>query len=148
MIASSKAPGASRCNRCWKPTASRFVGRETSGAVAGFTKRQHEGHCGAVVAAPGLFGDGHEYSSGLNYLQYIVPQALTNAIPDVMLILIGANWTQIGYDDSGWSNGVARLGCGDSVAATTVSYGPQSNNKYVTLRFEFSDFGLWRIRCF
>jgi lysophospholipase L1-like esterase len=255
-----------------------FVGRETSAAAAGFTKRQHEGHCGAVVASPGLFGDGHQYSASQNYLQKIVSEAFTNAIPDVMLILIGANdigngrnpflvatnhvatllniifsnapnvtvvlakatrqenytgpvnganipiynamlqavvnqrralgqkvcladlysavtypanfsdglhpnatgmqqaanewlarlqtitiqtnlivtnfiygganweyndkgqdlgtnWTQPGYDDSGWSNGVARLGYGDSADATTVSFGPQSNNKYVTTYF-------------
>lgn len=253
-----------------------FVGRQTSTASPGFTKLKHEGYCGAVVAAPGLFG-AHQYSSAQNYLQYIVPQALTNAIPDVMLILIGANdigngrnpyllatnhmatllniifsnapnvtvvlakatrqenvfvsaganipiynaalqavvnqrralgqkvyladlystvtyptlfsdglhptaaglqlaanewlarlqtitvrtdlvntvlingganwkyhdkgqdlgtnWTQIDYDDSGWSNGIARLGYGDAATATTVSYGPQSNNKYVTTYF-------------
>jgi lysophospholipase L1-like esterase len=31
------------------------------------------------------------YTAALNYLQYIAPQAFTSAIPDVMLILIGAN---------------------------------------------------------
>ena len=48
---------------------------------------------------------------------------------------LGTSWTQPGYDDSAWSNGVARLGYGDSAAATTVSFGPQSNNKYVTTYF-------------
>jgi lysophospholipase L1-like esterase len=253
-----------------------FVGRQISSPAAGFTKLQHEGYCGAVVAAPGVFS-AHQYPSLQNYLQKIVPDALTNAIPDAMLILIGANdigngrnpflvatnhmstlldiifsnapnvtvvldkatrqenyagtiatnipiynaalqavvnqrralgqkvyladlysvvtypanfldglhpnaaglaqvanewlvrlqaitirtnlvtavlinggatwkyndtgqdlgtnWTQVDYDDNGWSNGVARLGYGDSVTATTVSYGPQSTNKYVTTYF-------------
>lgn len=255
-----------------------FVGRNTSTAAAGFTKLKHEGHCGAVVAAPGILSDGR-YTAALNYLQYIAPQAFTNAIPDVMLILIGANdiyngrnpllvatnnvdtllniifsnapnvtvvlakatrlenypggaspglnipiynaalqglvnqrralgqkicladlysvvdypanfsdglhpntngmkqaaqewlarlqtitiqtnlivtnfiygganweyndkgqdlgtsWTQPGYDDSAWSNGVARLGYGDPATVTTVSFGPQANNKYVTTYF-------------
>jgi GDSL-like Lipase/Acylhydrolase family len=48
---------------------------------------------------------------------------------------LGTNWAQINYDDSGWSNGVARLGYGDSATATTVSFGPQSANKYVTTYF-------------
>ena len=258
-----------------------FVGREFSTRSGAFTKTNHEGHCGAVVAAPGLFGDGHQYSSTQNYLQHIVPQAFTNAIPDVMLLLIGANdigngrnpwlvatnhvstllniiysnapnvtvilakatrlenysgsvnganipiynaalqavvnqrralgqkayladlysavayptmfsdglhpnatgmlaaakewlarlqtiavqtniivtnfiydganwkyndtgqdlgtnWAQPGYDDSGWSNGPARLGYGDPATATTVSFGPQTNNKYVTTYFRRS----------
>jgi len=45
---------------------------------------------------------------------------------------LGTNWTQAAYDDSGWSNGIARLGYGDATTATTVSYGPQAANKYVT----------------
>jgi hypothetical protein len=48
---------------------------------------------------------------------------------------LGASWTLGDYDDSGWSNGIARLGYGDPATATTVSYGPQSNNKFVTTYF-------------
>jgi hypothetical protein len=256
-----------------------FVGRQASTAIVGFTKRQHEGYCGAVIAPPGIF-PAHQYSASLNYLQKVVPDALTNAIPDVLLILIGANdignarnpllvatnhmatlldqifssapnvhvilakitrqdnygspanaanipiynaalqalvkqrralgqkvyladlysvvpyalfpdglhpnstglalmaqewltriqsitsrpdlfttvfidagatwkyndsgqdlgtnWTQPNYNDSAWSNGVARLGYGDSVAATTVSFGPQATNKYITTYFRRS----------
>lgn len=47
----------------------------------------------------------------------------------------GTSWAQTNYDDSGWSNGVARLGYGDLVSATTVRYGPQSTNKYITTYF-------------
>ena len=34
----------------------------------------------------------------------------------------GTNWAQPDFDDSGWSNGIARLGYGDPATATTVSY--------------------------
>jgi GDSL-like Lipase/Acylhydrolase family len=51
---------------------------------------------------------------------------------------LGTNWTQTAYDDSGWSNGIARLGYGDQATATTVSYGPQANNKFVTTCFRRS----------
>ncbi len=48
---------------------------------------------------------------------------------------LGTNWAQPGYDDSSWSNGIARLGYGDPTVATTVSFGPDPNNKYVTTYF-------------
>jgi lysophospholipase L1-like esterase len=51
---------------------------------------------------------------------------------------LGTNWTQINYDDSGWSNGVARLGYGDIVNATTVNFGPDPDNKYTTTYFRHS----------
>ena len=63
-----------------------FVGRRTSTVMPpAFTKVQHEGWCGAVVAPPGIF-----YGTD-NYMYNRVPAALSNSIPDVMLILIGAN---------------------------------------------------------
>lgn len=258
-----------------------FVGRQSSSPATGFTKVNHEGYCGAVVAPPGVFA-AHEYGLLQNYLQNVVPGALiTNPNPDVILILIGANdigrgrnpyqvatndmatllgmifsnapnaqvglakitslqnaglgyavnssnapvynavlqklvndrralgqnvfladqysavdfntmfmsdhvhpnatglqaiarewltrvqaitfrddlvtsvlinggatwkyndtgqdlgttWSQTNYDDSGWSSGIARLGYGDAVAATTVSYGAQATNKNVTTYF-------------
>lgn len=48
---------------------------------------------------------------------------------------LGTSWSQTNYDDSGWSNGIARLGYGDSVAATTISYGAQVTNKNETAYF-------------
>ncbi len=266
-----------------------FVGRQTSTTNTTFTKGRHEGYCGAVIAAPGVFG-AHQYATLSNYLQKIVPDALMIASnrPDAVLILIGANdlgtgrdpyvvatnhmaallnlifsnapdanvilakacslldgasfngsvygnyatnvpvynamlqklvnerralgqnvfladmysavdfntmfnsdhvhpnslglqaiakewlsrlqtitfrtnlvtttfinggalwkyndwglnpgtnWTRPDYDDSGWSNGIARLGYGDAAVATTVSFGPQSNNKFMTTYFRRS----------
>src|SRR5271166_1234329 len=38
-----------------------FVGRYASLAAPGFTKRLHEGFCGAVIAPPGVFGPVHGY---------------------------------------------------------------------------------------
>lgn len=51
---------------------------------------------------------------------------------------LGTNWAQPNYDDSGWSNGLARLGYGDPATATTVSFGPDANNKFVTTYFRRS----------
>jgi lysophospholipase L1-like esterase len=48
---------------------------------------------------------------------------------------LGTNWMRLDYDDSGWSSGPARLGYGDLVFATKVSYGPASNNKHPTTYF-------------
>ena len=67
-----------------------FVGRQSSSASGSFTKTLHEGYCGAVIAPPGVFG-AHQYSLTDNYLQKIVPDALTNITPDLVLVLIGAN---------------------------------------------------------
>ena len=50
----------------------------------------------------------------------------------------GTNWAQPGYDDSGWSHGIARLGYGDLATATTVSFGPDPTNKFVTTYFRRS----------
>ena len=47
----------------------------------------------------------------------------------------GTGWTQLNYDDSAWSHGVARLGYGDATVATPVSYGPDANNKHITTYF-------------
>lgn len=51
---------------------------------------------------------------------------------------LGTNWAQPGYDDGGWSTGVARLGYGDPATATTVNYGPEATNKFVTTYFRCS----------
>jgi hypothetical protein len=48
---------------------------------------------------------------------------------------LGTNWTAPDYDDSGWSDGPARLGYGEKAAATTVSYGSASTNKNPTTYF-------------
>ncbi len=49
--------------------------------------------------------------------------------------LPASNWATAAYNDSGWSNGVAQLGYGDDDEATTVSFGPDAGNKYVTTYF-------------
>jgi len=51
---------------------------------------------------------------------------------------LGANWTQPNYDDSGWNHGLARLGYGDPATATTISFGPDATNKFVTTYFRRS----------
>jgi hypothetical protein len=46
----------------------------------------------------------------------------------------GPNWAQPDFDDSGWSNGIARLGYGDAGTVTTVNYG-SVGNRYVSTYF-------------
>jgi hypothetical protein len=47
----------------------------------------------------------------------------------------GTAWTAPTFDDTSWSSGTAELGYGDGDEATVVSFGPDSNNKYVTTYF-------------
>lgn len=47
----------------------------------------------------------------------------------------GTNWSQPGFNDSTWSNGLARLGYGGDGEVTTVRYGANANNKYITTYF-------------
>jgi len=69
-----------------------FVGRQNSTVVGSFTQTAHEGYCGAVIAAPGVMSSAvHGYPGTNVCLADIVPDALTNITPDLMLILIGVN---------------------------------------------------------
>jgi hypothetical protein len=47
----------------------------------------------------------------------------------------GTAWRGTSFNDSAWATGAAELGYGDGDEATTVSYGPNANNKYVTTYF-------------
>jgi lysophospholipase L1-like esterase len=69
------------------------VGRYYSTAQSGFTKLRHEGFCGSVIAAPGMFGPVHGYASQDNYLLRTERDGLSIAMnrPDLVLVLIGAN---------------------------------------------------------
>jgi lysophospholipase L1-like esterase len=51
---------------------------------------------------------------------------------------LGTNWSQPGYDDSGWASGTARLGYGDPTVFTTVSFGTNASNKHITTYFRDS----------
>ncbi|MCA9214580.1 MAG: lamin tail domain-containing protein, partial [Planctomycetales bacterium] len=46
----------------------------------------------------------------------------------------GTAWRDPGFDDSSWKSGRAELGYGDT-QVTTVGFGPNSSNKYVTTYF-------------
>ncbi|MBI3910466.1 MAG: fibronectin type III domain-containing protein, partial [Armatimonadetes bacterium] len=50
----------------------------------------------------------------------------------------GTAWRATGFNDSAWNVGNAQLGYGDGDEATVVSYGPNSNNKYITTYFRRS----------
>lgn len=78
-----------------------FIGRQSSPISGGFTKPQHEGYCGSVVAAPGVMTSAvHGYAGPDVYLQKIVREALTNTTPDLVLVLMGAN--DIGRGRNPW----------------------------------------------
>jgi hypothetical protein len=47
----------------------------------------------------------------------------------------GINWYSVSFNDNGWSSGQGELGYGDGDEQTTVSYGSNSNNKYITTYF-------------
>jgi hypothetical protein len=48
---------------------------------------------------------------------------------------VAANWSEPGFDDSGWPMGAAPLGYGDPHIATQVSFGPNQGSKYITTWF-------------
>jgi predicted MPP superfamily phosphohydrolase len=50
----------------------------------------------------------------------------------------GTAWYGTGFDDSSWASGDAELGYGDGNEVTTVSFGPDANNKYPTTYFRHS----------
>jgi hypothetical protein len=50
----------------------------------------------------------------------------------------GTNWRLPDFNDTSWKNGPAQFGYGDADEATTVSYGPAANNKFVTTYFRKS----------
>ena len=44
----------------------------------------------------------------------------------------GTAWRAASFNDSSWSSGPAQLGYGDGDEATTLSFGPDTNNKFIT----------------
>jgi len=48
---------------------------------------------------------------------------------------LGTNWSQPNFDDSTWTQGAGRLGYNTFGVTTTVGYGPDSSNKYITTYF-------------
>lgn len=47
----------------------------------------------------------------------------------------GTAWRTSALNDSTWASGTAELGYGDGDETTVISYGPNSNNKYITTYF-------------
>ena len=65
----------------------------------------------------------------------------------------GTAWRASAFVDSGWASGPAPLGYGDPHIVTTNSFGPDSNNKYITTYYRRSftvtnpsEFGSLRVR--
>src|SRR5262249_22416685 len=49
-----------------------------------------------------------------------------------------ASWTSNNFNEAGWKTGTAELGYGDGDETTTVGYGGNANNKYITTWFRNS----------
>ena len=47
----------------------------------------------------------------------------------------GVDWRAPNFDDSGWKSGLAQLGYGDGDETTTIEYGGDENNRFVTSYF-------------
>ena len=47
----------------------------------------------------------------------------------------GTAWYAVGFNDASWASGPAQLGYGDGDEATTVGYGSDPDNKYITTYF-------------
>ena len=47
----------------------------------------------------------------------------------------GTAWRASGFNDSTWPSGAAQLGYGDGDEVTTVGFGPDANNKFITTYF-------------
>jgi len=47
----------------------------------------------------------------------------------------GTAWRATSFNDSTWQSGTAQLGYGDGDEGTTLSFGPDSNNKFITTYF-------------
>ncbi len=47
----------------------------------------------------------------------------------------GADWVNLNFDDSAWPAGPARLGYGGDGEVTTVGFGPNASDKYITTFF-------------
>jgi hypothetical protein len=50
----------------------------------------------------------------------------------------GTAWREVDFNDNGWASGPAELGYGDGDEVTTVSYGSNAQNKYITTYFRHS----------
>jgi hypothetical protein len=98
---------------------------------------------------------------------YIVTENLAFAIFDPVTLIAskstwkylddgsdqGTNWLSPGFDDSAWKSSGGAFGYGDPDLVTTVSYGPNPNNRYMTTYFRrsfpvtnamsFVDLDLW-----
>jgi hypothetical protein len=92
---------------------------------------------GAVGQVSQLVG-GQRFAFDFNRLSLVSQGSiwkyyLSNQLP-------GANWSQVGYDDSYWQSGEAKLGFGVGDEATVTDGGP-SDDPHITTWFRY-DFGL------
>lgn len=70
----------------------------------------------------------------MHVVSAIVPRGAVWKYLDNDTDLTGSGWQMAGFDDSGWSNGVAQLGYGDGDEATLINGGPTSS-RFITTYF-------------
>jgi hypothetical protein len=89
----------------------------------------------------------HQFGTNSSDLSFALRLTGTNPAPTALVrggstwryldtgVAPPGNWTSVAFDDTGWLSGPAPLGYGDNDEATTVSYGTNANNKYITTWF-------------
>jgi lysophospholipase L1-like esterase len=135
------------------------VGRQLSASTGGFTNRQHEGYCGAVIAPPGTKDTVvHGYAPPDLYLDKVIADALASPAgsgtntPDLFCVYIGIN-------DIGWARDPYFLATNDMpgflnllfsnapnasvilVKTSTIQGTPAHNGMYGTNAFKIPIYG-------
>jgi hypothetical protein len=103
-----------------------------------------------VGCSPAPVRDGGPGSASPLPTGYCDASSLPHTPPSVTAIARGSTWRYRdrgglvtawrgpAYDDSGWASGAGPLGYGEDYLSTTVSYGPDAANKYITTYFRSS----------
>ncbi|HZF49007.1 MAG TPA: beta galactosidase jelly roll domain-containing protein [Polyangiaceae bacterium] len=110
-------------------TGSGGAGTGTGGAGAG----SGGAGTGTGGAGTGTGGATSSSSGGMPITVIALPEASLYSYWDKGSV--AANWSEPGFDDSGWPMGAAPLGYGDPHIATQVSFGPNQGSKYITTWF-------------
>lgn len=78
---------------------------------------------------------GHQFMGWMKSVkQVIIPMGSTWKYADTG-VDPGTGWKSAGYNDAAWKSGAAQLGYGDGDESTTVGFGGDSQNKFITTYF-------------
>lgn len=94
---------------------------------------QYEFKVQAVCSVPGEFSALSSFTTIHGTDTLVTSESVWKVLDD------GSNqgtlWKSVSFNDSAWAGGSAELGYGDGDEATTVSYGPNAGDKYITTYF-------------